>query len=143
MPVIEVDAVTRSFEGVRAVSQVSFSVEPGEVVGLLGPNGAGKTTTLRVLAGLLRSDAGRAAINGIDVATRPLEARKHLGFLTASDLSHLGIAGAKVAVYLPHSFAWSGNLYIVPSENVTILDAKAGDVMNFIVSGGVVDVDEQ
>ena len=66
-----------------------------------------------------------------------------LGFLTASDLSHLGIAGAKVAVYLPHSFAWSGNRDIVPSETVTILDAKAGDVMKFIVSGGVVEVDEQ
>ena len=66
-----------------------------------------------------------------------------LGFITASDLSHMGIAGNKVAVYLPHSFAWSGNLYIVPAENVTLLDAKAGDVMKFIVSGGVVEVDEQ
>lgn len=66
-----------------------------------------------------------------------------LGFITANDLSDLGIAGNKVAVYLPHSFAWSGNLYIVPTENVTLLDAKAGEVMKFIVSGGVVEVDEQ
>lgn len=66
-----------------------------------------------------------------------------LGFITASDLSHLGVAGEKVAVYLPHSFAWSGNLYIVPTENVTLLEAKAGDVMKFIVSGGVVEVDDQ
>lgn len=66
-----------------------------------------------------------------------------LGFITAHDLTHLGVASGKVAVYLPHSFAWSGNLYIVPSENVTLLDAKAGDVMKFIVSGGVVEVDEQ
>lgn len=66
-----------------------------------------------------------------------------LGFITARDLTHLGIASGKVAVYLPHSFAWSGNLYIVPSENVTLLDTKAGDVMKFIVSGGVVEVDEQ
>lgn len=66
-----------------------------------------------------------------------------LGFITAKDLSDLGIPGNKVAVYLPHSFAWSGNLYIVPAENVTILDAKAGDVMKFIVSGGVVEVDEE
>ncbi len=66
-----------------------------------------------------------------------------IGFITASDLSHLGVIGNKVAVYLPHSFAWSGNLYIVPSENVTILDARASDVMKFIVSGGVVEVDDQ
>jgi len=65
-----------------------------------------------------------------------------IGFMTASDLAHLGIADGKVAVYLPHSFAWSGDLYIVPAENVTLLDAKAGDVMKFIVSGGVVEVDE-
>ena len=66
-----------------------------------------------------------------------------LGFITAADLTHLGVPSGKVAVYLPHSFAWSGNLYIVPSENVTFLDAKAGDVMKFIVSGGVAELDEQ
>lgn len=66
-----------------------------------------------------------------------------LGFITARDLSHLGVPEGKVAVYLPHSFAWSGNLYIVPVENVTLLDAKAGDVMKFIVSGGVVEMDDQ
>ena len=65
-----------------------------------------------------------------------------LGFITARDLGHLGVEGNKVAVYLPHSFAWSGNLYIVPTENVTLLDAKAADVMKFIVSGGVAEVDE-
>jgi uncharacterized membrane protein len=65
-----------------------------------------------------------------------------LGFLTQRDLTMLGIPGGKVAVYLPHSFAWSGNLYIVPVENVTAIDASAGEVMKFIVSGGVVEVDD-
>ena len=65
-----------------------------------------------------------------------------VGFMTSKDLGHLGIPGNKVAVYLPHSFAWSGDLYIVPAENVTLLDARASDVMKFIVSGGVVEVDE-
>ncbi|MBL7984151.1 MAG: DUF502 domain-containing protein [Flavobacteriales bacterium] len=64
-----------------------------------------------------------------------------LGFITARELAHLGVDGNKVAVYLPHSFAWSGNLYIVPVENITPLDAKAGDVMKFIVSGGVAEMD--
>lgn len=66
-----------------------------------------------------------------------------LGFVTQNDLSLLGVPGNKVAVYLPHSFAWSGNLYIVPAENVTPIDAKAGDVMKFIVSGGVAEVDDE
>ena len=65
-----------------------------------------------------------------------------LGFITQHDLSLLGIEGNKVAVYLPHSFAWSGNLYIVPAENVSPLNAKAGDVMKFILSGGVAHVDD-
>lgn len=65
-----------------------------------------------------------------------------LGFITSNDLSHLGIGMDMVAVYLPHSFAWSGNLYIVPVANVTPLHAKASDVMKFIVSGGVAEVDE-
>jgi sodium transport system ATP-binding protein len=96
VPVIEVESIVRSFDGVRAVSDVSFVVEPGEVVGLLGPNGAGKTTTLRVLAGLLRADRGRACINGLDVAVKPLEARRHLGFLTASTGLYERLTGREV-----------------------------------------------
>jgi len=59
------------------------------------------------------------------------------GFLTSDDLSELGVSKDKVAVYLPHSYAFSGNLYIVPAENITPIDASAADVMKFIVSGGV------
>lgn len=65
-----------------------------------------------------------------------------LGFLTKEDLSELNIEGGKVAVYLPHSYNFSGNLYIVPKENVTPLDASAADVMKFIVTGGVTEIDE-
>jgi ABC-2 type transport system ATP-binding protein len=64
MPVIEVRGLTKRFGPVLAVDQLSFAVEPGEVVGFLGSNGAGKTTTLRMLLGLVRPDAGTATING-------------------------------------------------------------------------------
>ena len=60
-----------------------------------------------------------------------------LGFLTGTDLEDLGIGKDRVAVYLPHSYAFSGNLFIVPAENVTPIDANPADVMKFIVSGGV------
>jgi ABC-2 type transport system ATP-binding protein len=59
--VLRAENLTRSFGGRAAVSDVSFEVPPGEVVGFLGPNGAGKTTTMRMLVGLLRPDKGRAA----------------------------------------------------------------------------------
>ncbi|MFQ5335623.1 MAG: DUF502 domain-containing protein [Flavobacteriales bacterium] len=66
-----------------------------------------------------------------------------LGFITRKDLTELGISKGKVAVYLPHSYAFSGNMFIVPKENVTPVDAPASDIMTFIVSAGVVDVDQE
>ena len=66
-----------------------------------------------------------------------------IGFITNKDLSFLGIAGQKVAVYLPHSYAWSGNLFIVPAENVSPIDASATDVMKFIISAGVTNLEIQ
>lgn len=64
-----------------------------------------------------------------------------LGFITESDLSDLGIKD-KVAVYFPHSYNFSGELFIVPAENVTPLDVPAGVLMKFIVSGGVTKMND-
>ena len=69
-------------ERVQAVSEVSFTAANGRITGLLGPNGAGKTTALRMLAGLITPDAGRMAVDGIDVATRPREALARMGVLS-------------------------------------------------------------
>ena len=65
-----------------------------------------------------------------------------LGFVTETDLSDLGISEGKVAVYLPHSYNFSGNLFIVEKQNITPVDAKSADVMKFIVSGGVTRVED-
>ncbi len=66
-PAIEVAALTKDFSGVRAVDDLSFSVDRGQVCGLLGPNGAGKTTTLRILVGLLHPTKGRASLLGVSM----------------------------------------------------------------------------
>ncbi len=63
-PRIEIEGLSKSFGGVRAVDALSFYAEPGEVTGFLGPNGAGKTTTLRMLLGLVEPTGGRATIGG-------------------------------------------------------------------------------
>lgn len=63
-----------------------------------------------------------------------------MGFITQTDLSKLAIPG-KIAVYLPHSYNFSGNLFIVPAENVTPLDISSSEAMKFIVSGGVSGID--
>ncbi len=78
---ITVEGLRRTYGSVTAVSDLSFAVAPGEIVGLIGPNGAGKTTTLRCLAGILRPSAGRVVLAGIDTAQHPLEARRQLAFM--------------------------------------------------------------
>ncbi len=78
---IEVTHLHKRFGAVTAVEDVSFRAEDGVVTGLLGPNGAGKTTTLRMLYTLIRPDKGTAKVEGVDVAQRPLEARKAMGVL--------------------------------------------------------------
>jgi ABC-2 type transport system ATP-binding protein len=70
---------------VHALSDVSFTIEPGEILGLVGPNGAGKTTLIKIIGGLLDPTAGRAVVDGFDVATHPYESRRRLGLVLAED----------------------------------------------------------
>jgi uncharacterized membrane protein len=63
-----------------------------------------------------------------------------IGFITAKDLDILGLGNDKVAVYLPHSYAFSGNLFIAPVENITPINAAPAEVMKFIVSAGVTKI---
>jgi ABC-2 type transport system ATP-binding protein len=73
--------VSKNFGGHTALSDLSFEVKQGEVLGLLGPNGAGKTTALRLLCGLIAPDRGKVEVCGHDAATNPLQARKRLSFV--------------------------------------------------------------
>jgi ABC-2 type transport system ATP-binding protein len=72
---LEVDGLSKSFGPVHAVSELSFTVEPGSVTGFLGPNGAGKTTTLRMVLGLMNPDAGTATFDGTPYAALPTPLR--------------------------------------------------------------------
>ena len=65
-----------------------------------------------------------------------------IGFITNKDLKMLGQPNEKVAVYLPHSYAWSGNLFIVKTESLSPINASSTDVMKFIISAGVTQIDE-
>ena len=78
---IRVEGVSKSFGPIAALSDVGFEVGEGEVVGLLGPNGAGKTTLLRVLTGYFEPDQGRLSVDGVDVETDPIPARRSIGYL--------------------------------------------------------------
>jgi ABC-2 type transport system ATP-binding protein len=80
-PAIVAEGLTKSFPGVRAVEALSFDVRAGEIFGLVGPDGAGKTTTLRMLAGILSPDAGKASVAGFDVIRDPERAKHGLSYM--------------------------------------------------------------
>ena len=78
---IKTEHLTKRYDSVTAVDDVTFSVGPGEVLGFLGPNGAGKTTTMRMIAGFVAPTSGKASICGHDVETDPLGAKASMGYL--------------------------------------------------------------
>ena len=76
---IVVDRLTREFDGTRAVDQISFTVEVGEIFGFLGPNGAGKSTTIRMLTGQLRPTSGSAQVAGCDIVSQRDQMKPQIG----------------------------------------------------------------
>ena len=77
---IEVSSLTKCYGDFTAVRDLSFTVQPGEVMGLVGPNGAGKTTTLRCCTGVIPPTRGAVRIGGVDLATDPVAAKRQLAF---------------------------------------------------------------
>ncbi|MBQ1475467.1 MAG: ATP-binding cassette domain-containing protein [Ruminococcus sp.] len=78
---IEVKNLTKRYGGVKAVDDISFTAESGEVVGLLGPNGAGKSTTMNIITGYLGATSGTVLIDGIDILENPKGAKAKIGYL--------------------------------------------------------------
>jgi ABC-2 type transport system ATP-binding protein len=78
---IEVRALSKLYGEQKAVNNISFSVNKGEIVGFLGPNGAGKSTTMKIITGYLHQNSGEAFVCGINVAADPLATKKKIGYL--------------------------------------------------------------
>lgn len=81
---IQVKNLTKNYggsKGIKAVDNISFTAESGEILGFLGPNGAGKTTTMNILTGYISCTSGNAIINGVDILEEPLAAKKNIGYL--------------------------------------------------------------
>jgi ABC-2 type transport system ATP-binding protein len=80
-PAIAVRHLVKTYAGVPAVSDISFEVARGEIVGFLGPNGAGKSTTMRILTGFVPATSGEAYVGGLSVARQPAEVKRLIGYM--------------------------------------------------------------
>lgn len=78
---IELESVTKYFGSFPAITDLSFRVEKGEILGFLGPNGAGKSTTMKIITGFMPPSSGKVTVAGYDIETSSLEARRHIGYL--------------------------------------------------------------
>ncbi len=82
---LNVQTLSKKFDQFQAVESLSFSIQPGEIVGFLGPNGAGKSTTLKMIAGCLNRDAGSIQLSGLDVQKDGVAYKKKIGYLPESN----------------------------------------------------------
>jgi len=78
---IEAENLSKSFGNLKAVDNISLSVEQGEVLGFLGPNGAGKSTSMKMITGYLKPTSGRVSIAGFDIFEKPIAAKQNIGYL--------------------------------------------------------------
>ncbi len=81
MHAIKVDSLSKHFQKSKAVDNISFQIEQGEIFGFLGPNGAGKSTTMMILTTLLKPTSGNASVQGFDVVTQAKKVRENIGFV--------------------------------------------------------------
>lgn len=107
---IELVDVTKSYNGtVKAVDRLTLTVPRGEIFGFLGPNGAGKTTTIKMITGIVRPDQGTIRVNGKDIGTEPLEAKRQFGYVPDSPDLFLRLKGLEYVTFM-------ADMYGVPQD---------------------------
>lgn len=120
---IEVSGLSKRFGEVQALSQVTFTVPKGQIVGFLGANGAGKTTTMDIMCGCIGADSGLVRIAGYDITEQPIEAKKRLGYLPDVPPLHLEMRVAEFITY-------SARIHRLAASNVSGRVAKVIDQLS-------------
>ena len=119
---IEISQLTHVYGGqIKALDNLSFSVERGEVVGLLGPNGAGKSTTVKMITGILRPTSGSVKVAGFEVNENLAEVRRRIGFMPQETSLYQDLTAREALEY-------HADLYGVPKEEVNARVAKMLDL---------------
>lgn len=107
---VELFNISKSYNGKqKAVDNLNLSIPNGVIFGFLGPNGAGKTTTIKMLTGIINSDAGNITINGVNIKDNPIEAKKQFGFVPDSPDMFLRLKGIEYLNFM-------SDIYGVESE---------------------------
>ncbi len=116
---IVVKNISKSFGSQRALDDVSFSVNKGEIVGFLGPNGAGKTTMMRILTTYSKADSGEAAVNSFDVSNNGSEVKSSVGYLPEHNPLYLEL-------YVREYLEFNASLYGVDKERIEVVIDQTG-----------------
>jgi len=127
---IAVENLSKRFDKLQAVDDISFEVREGEIYGLLGPNGAGKTTTLSMIAGLLVPDDGRVLFEGMDIALDPLGVRQRLGVVPQEVALYEELTARENLRFWGGLYGLSGKALDAAADRVlgqVDLTARAGD----------------
>ncbi|MEO0156559.1 MAG: ABC transporter ATP-binding protein [candidate division WOR-3 bacterium] len=103
--------LSKSFDGIWAVRNLSLGLNKGEIFVLLGPNGAGKTTTLKLIAGLLHPDSGEITLNGIDLKKEPIKYKSLLGYVPDEPFIYNKLTGREFINFVAGLFGIKKELY--------------------------------
>lgn len=128
---IEVDGLSRTFNGLRAVDRISFTVEAGEVFGFLGHNGAGKTTTIRMLTGQLRPTAGTARVAGCDITTEQQRLKPLVGVVSENQNLYERMSGRENLAFAARLYGASPARIEETLEQVDLLDRAKDKVQHY------------
>ena len=131
---LEVKNLKKCFGDFQAVKGVSFSVKEGEVLGFLGPNGAGKSTTMRMITGFLPPTSGTAVLNGHDVLTDPIAAKRDLGYLPESAPSYRAMTVRDYLKFIAE-IRGKGEAEVAEALKLAKLEDKAGQTIETLSKG--------
>jgi len=115
---IEVKNLTKEFNGLKAVNNVSFKVKEGEIFALLGPNGAGKTTTIRMLTGILKPTKGEAYIGKYNIQKNPIEAKQLMGIVPEMANAYIDLSALRNLLLVGELYGIAKKQRIKKAENL-------------------------
>jgi ABC-2 type transport system ATP-binding protein len=135
---VELKAVTKRYNEIVAVNNLSLTIGSGEIFGLLGPNGSGKSTTLKMLTGLVQADAGSIIVLGLDVVKQPVEVKRLVGYVPESPNIYEFLTGIEYLDFIADIYGVST---VEKQQRITEylralqLDGREGDMINSYSDG--------